>query len=118
MDQGLSTTGGGLRKRLDEAAILLATVAQLRKDLDLPGLVEPPVGEAAFEALRSDVFIALEEWTTGNAAAFSRAINRVDLTERQVDAATGRGGLSELAGVMVLRCLQKVLLRLHFSSGS
>lgn len=115
MDEGLSTTGQGLRRHLDEAAILYATVAQLRKDLDLPELEEPAVGDAAFEALRGRVLSALEGWAAGHGPALSRAINRVDLTERQVDAATGRGGLPELAGAMVLRCLQKVLLRRHFS---
>ncbi|MBP7516043.1 MAG: hypothetical protein KA791_15960 [Flavobacteriales bacterium] len=118
MDEGLSTTGRELRRRLDEAAILRNTVAQLRKDLDLPALVEPPSGDGAFETLRAEVLLAVEGWTANNGAALSRAVNRVDLTERQVDDATGRGGLPELAGVMVLRCLQKVLLRLHFSRGA
>jgi hypothetical protein len=115
MDEDLSTTGQGLRRRLDEAVILRDTVAQLRKDLDMPELEEPEVGDAAFEALRRRVLNAIEGWAAGNGPALSRAINRVDLTERQVDDATGRGGLPELAGSMVLRCLQKVLLRLHFS---
>lgn len=117
MEQELSTTGGELRRRLDDALILRSTVAQLRKDLDLPALIEPEVGAGAFEALRGGVLEALEGWAAGQGASLSRAINRVDLTERQVNAATGRGGLSELAGMMVLRCLQKVLLRLHFSQG-
>lgn len=115
MDEGLSTTGGGLRKRLDEGEVLKATVAQLRKDLDLPELAEPTLGEEAFERLRGSVLQAMERWAVGSGTALSRAINRVDLTERQVDEATGRGGLHELAGIMVLRCLQKVLLRKHFS---
>ncbi len=118
MDEELSTTGQGLRRRLDEAAILRDTVAQLRKDLDLPELEQPPVGDEAFERLRAVVLRALEEWASRNGPALSRAINRVDLAERQVDEATGRGGLPELAGFMVLRCLQKVLLRLHFSQGT
>ena len=58
---------------------------------------------------------ALERWAAANSAAMSRAINRVDLTERQVNGATGAEGLPGLAGLMVLRCLQKVLLRKHFS---
>ena len=118
MDEGLSTNRQGLQRRLDEAAILRDTVAQLRKDLDLPDLEEPQLGEGAFEALRAQVLAWLEARAAGNSPALSRAINRVDLTERQVDAATGRGGLPELAGAMVLRCLQKVLLRRHFSGGA
>lgn len=118
MEEGLSTTGQGLRRWLDEAAILRDTVAQLRKDLDLPGLGEPPQGDAAFETLRAEVLRSLEAWASANGPALSRAINRIDLTERQVDDATGRGGLPELAGIMVLRCLQKVLLRRHFSGGA
>jgi len=114
MDGTMSTTGG-LRKWLDEAEILRAAVAQLRKDLELPELVEPPVGEGAFEALRAGVLAALERWAAANSAAMSRAINRVDLTERQLNGATGAEGLPGLAGLMVLRCLQKVLLRKHFS---
>ena len=115
MDGELSTTGEGLRRWLDEAAVLRDTVAQLRKDLDLPELAGPTPGDAAFEELRADVLKAIEGWAAGNSAALSRAINRVDLTERMVNDATGRGGLSDLAGVMVLRCLQKVLLRMHFT---
>ena len=118
MDDELSTTEQGLRRWLDEVAILRDTVAQLRKDLDLPELAAPPPGNAAFEALRSDVLKAIEGWAAGNSAALSRAINRVDLTERMVDSATGRGGIPELAGLMVLRCLQKVVLRMHFSRGT
>jgi len=115
MDQALSTTDG-LRKWLDEAEILRATVAQLRKDLELPDLLEPGVGESAFETLRAVVLAALEQWASGNSAALSRAINRVDLNERQVDGITAREGMFGLAGLMVLRCLQKVLLRKHFST--
>lgn len=118
MGSGLSTTDHGLRRKLDEAVILHNTVAQLRKDLDLPELHEPSPGDTAFEALRSEVLGSLQGWASANSTALSRAINRVDLTERMVDEATGRGGLQELAGMMVLRCLQKVLLRLHFSHGT
>ncbi len=115
MSEELSTTGGGLRKWLDEAEVLAATVQQLRKDLNEPELVLPDVGAGAFEELRGAVAARMDAWHKGDATAFSRAVNRVDLTERMVDAAMGRGGLHELAGVMVLRCLQKVLLRKHFS---
>ncbi len=118
MDGELSTTGQELSRRLDEAAILRGTVSQLQKDLDLPDLAGPKVGNEAFERLRTEVLRVLEDWASRNGPALSRAINRVDLTERQVDDAIGRGGLPELAGVMVLRCLQKVLLRLHFSRGA
>ena len=115
MDRELATTGGDLRPWLDQAVVLMNTVDQLRKDLDLPGLERPDVGPLAFEGLRAQVLAALERWSAGNSAAFSRAINRVDLTERTVDAAMERGGLHALAGVIVLRGLQKVLLRRHFA---
>lgn len=118
MAEELSTGALGLRKRLDEAEVLLAVVLQLRKDLKEEELPLPEVGEGAFEELRLAVLAFLEVWQRTDAPALSRAINRVDLTERMVDDATGRGGLQELAGTMVLRCLQKVLLRLHFSHGA
>lgn len=118
MAEELSTGAHGLRKRLDEAEVLLAVVLQLRKDLNEEELLIPEVGEGAFEELRSAVLAFLEVWRRADPTALSRAINRVDLTERMVNDATGRGGLPELAGAMVLRCLQKVLLRLHFSRGT
>lgn len=115
MSEQLSTTGGELRRWLDEAEVLEATVQQLRKDLNEPGLPLPEVGPHAFEELRAAVSGRMDAWQQGDPSAFSRAVNRVDLTERMVTGATGRGGLHELAGMMVLRCLQKVLLRKHFS---
>ena len=118
MSGELSTSGGGLRRRLDEAEVLLATTLQLRKDLAEEDLVLPPTGDAAFEALRTGVLGFLERWHQATPAALSRAINRVDLTEAMVEAAMGRGGLHELAGAMVLRCLQKVLLRKRFAGRS
>ncbi len=118
MAEELSTEAHGLRKRLDEAEILLAVVLQLRKDLNEEGIPLPAVGEGAFEELRAAVLVSLELWARTGPSALSRAINRVDLTERMVDGATGRGGLPELAGTMVLRSLQKVLLRLHFAGGA
>ena len=111
----LSTSDRELRRWFDEALVLQDTVAQLRKDLDVPELHVPPVGSDAFEAIRKEVLAALEGWISSGGAAFSRAVNRVDLTEAVVNAALERGGSHELAGIMVLRCLQKVLLRRHFS---
>ncbi|MBK9758380.1 MAG: hypothetical protein IPO90_00040 [Flavobacteriales bacterium] len=115
MNEELSTTSGGLRKRLDEAEVLLTVVQQLRKDLNEEEIPVPEVGEHAFEQIRSVVLQHMEEWQRKDPAAFSRAINRVDLSERQVDHAMLRGGLRELAGDMVLRCLLKVLLRKRFA---
>jgi hypothetical protein len=102
---------------LDRAEVLAAVVAQLRKDLSLApeDLPQPPLGEEAFEALRAPVLEALHHWQRNHPIAFSRAINRIDLTERQVNAALERGGLHELAGTMVLRALQKVLSRLRYA---
>jgi len=118
MNQGLAAPNGReLRKYLDRAEVLHVTVEQLRKDLALSPdeLASPEVGDAAFEQLRSGVLGHLEAWQVGLPAAFSRAINRVDLTELMVAEAIARGGLSELAGLMVQRCLLKVLLRIRFS---
>lgn len=113
---GVSIPGAGaLKKRLDEAEVLAATVAQLRKDLDAPELAAPPVGEEAFEAVRAQVVARLSAMQEAGGGGLSRAVNRVDLTEPQVDRALAEGGLPGLAGLMVLRCLQKVLLREHFA---
>ncbi|MFZ1686244.1 MAG: hypothetical protein WAU70_02410 [Flavobacteriales bacterium] len=114
-NEDVSRTGEGLRKRLDEAEVLFGTVAQLRKDLGDVEIGLPPVGDGAFEALRTGVKGCLEDWQRTGSVQLSRAINRVDLTERMVDDAMTRGGLHELAGTMVLRCLQKVLLRKRFA---
>lgn len=115
MSGELSVGVGALRKRLDEAVVLQATVAQLAKDLDVADLRTPPTGQEAFEAVRAQVLTALERMQAGSGSGLSRAVNRVDLTESQVNDALGRGGLVELAGLMVLRCLQKVLIREHYA---
>jgi hypothetical protein len=44
-----------LRKRLDEAMVLRATVEQLRKDLRADDIGLPAVGQGAFEELRAQV---------------------------------------------------------------
>ncbi|MBL7956881.1 MAG: hypothetical protein JNM49_02880 [Flavobacteriales bacterium] len=113
----LSIGEDGLRRWLDRQEVLSSTVSQLRKDLSLSAaeLVEPPGDEGAFEALRAQVLAALDRWQGADSASLSRAINRIDLTEGQVNAAMGRGGFQELAGAMVLRALQKVLTRLRFA---
>jgi hypothetical protein len=113
----LSIGEDGLRRWLDRQEVLSSTVSQLRKDLSLSvdELVEPPSDEGAFEALRAQVLAALDRWQGADPAFLSRAINRIDLTEGQVNAAMGRGGFQELAGTMVLRALQKVLTRMRFA---
>lgn len=116
MNDGLSKTEGeGLRKRLDEAVVLARTVEQLGKDLRTEGLRKPPVGDGAFEELRTQVLHVLQEREEEGAHAFGLVINRVDLTEHQLRAAMAAGGLHGLAGAVVLRCLQKVLSRLRFA---
>lgn len=105
----------GLRKRLDEAVVLMATVAQLRKDLREEGLISPEVGEGAFEELRSRVLAVIEERERQGAHAFGLVVNRVDLNERQVREAMAAGGMNTLAASIVLRCLQKVLSRMRFA---
>lgn len=108
---------GELLRSLDRAEVLRDTVAQLRKDLALAEdeLPQPPVGDAAFEALREQVLVLLDGWQRAGSASLARAINRVDLAEHQVNEATAHGGLHELAGRMVLRCLQKVLSRHRYA---
>jgi len=116
--QELPSSGDdGLRRWLDRAEVLASTVAQLRKDLSLGAdeLIEPPADEGAFEAVRAQVLTALARSQGSDTTSLSRAINRIDLTERQVNAAMDRGGLNELAGAMVHRALQKVLSRLRYA---
>lgn len=105
----------GLRKRLDEAVVLAATTAQLRKDLNAPGLLLPAVGDGAFEALRAQVFTILEERQTMGAHAFGLVLNRVDIPEPGFRRIIAEGGLEQLAAAVVLRCLQKVLAREHYA---
>jgi len=107
--------GSGLRRRLDEAAVLQGTVLQLRKDLQAEHLELPVVGEAAFEELRAQVLALVEERERAGAHAFGLVVNRVDLTERQVREALAAGGLHALAASIVLRCLQKVLSRMRYA---
>ena len=113
----LSIGEEGIRRWLDRQEVLTSTVNQLRKDLSLSvaELSEPPVDDGAFEALRAQVLVALDRWQGDEPASLSRAINRIDLTEAQVNASMDRGGFQELAGPMVLRALQKVLTRLRFA---
>lgn len=111
----LSIGEEGVRRWLDRKEVLSSTVGQLRKDLSLGAyeIVEPHADEGAFEALRAQVLVALDRWQSTDSTALSRAINRIDLTEAQVNAAMDRGGFGELAGAVVLRALQKVLTRLR-----
>lgn len=105
----------GLRKRLDEAAVLLETVQQLRKDLREEEMTIPHVGPNAFEELRTQVLRILGERERQGAHAFGLVVNRVDLTEQALKEALAAGGLHELAGRIILRCLQKVLSRKRFA---
>lgn len=116
MDQGLANNASeGLRKRLDEAVVLNATTAQLRKDLNAPALLLPAVGEGAFEALRTQVHFLLEERERMGAHALGLVLNRVDITERSFRRIVADGGLEQLAAAVVLRCLQKVLARERYA---
>lgn len=102
-------------RRLDEAIVLAATVAQLSKDLNSDRVATPAVGQAAFEALRADVLAVLLERQAAGAHAFGLVLNRVDLTERAYAQAIALGGLEQLAATVVLRCLQKVLARERYA---
>ncbi len=105
----------GLRKRLDEAVVLQATVVQLRKDLRAEELTVPPVGEGAFEDLRTQVLAIIMVREQEGPHAFGLVVNRVDLTEHQLGSATAADGMNGLAATIVLRCLQKVLSRIRFA---
>jgi hypothetical protein len=116
VNEGLSTTGGeGLRRWLDKAEVLADTVAQLRKDLNAPDLVVPEGGEGAFEALRAQVLPVVEERSRQGQHALGVVLYRVDLPEAHAKRCMAAGGLPELAGQLVLRCLQKVLTRKRFA---
>ena len=117
MSRDLSTTGDeGLRKRLDEAVVLHATVMQLRKDLDTEEIAVPTVGVEAFELIRGQVLQVMEMRQRTSPHALGRIINRVDLTEKQSQQALAQDGLGGLATAAVLRCLQKVLVRMSFNN--
>ena len=106
-----------MQRHLDRAEVLSSTVAQLRKDLAMEGhdLPVPVVGEAAFEALRADVLVRLEELDRMGASALRSAMYRVDIPEAHLKRTLAAGGLNALAGECVLRALQKVLTRLRFA---
>jgi hypothetical protein len=106
---------GGLRKRLDEAVVLAATTDQLRKDLNAPDLRLPTVGDEAFEALRAQVLLVLEERQAAGAHAFGLVLNRVDIPEQAFRRTVEDGGLEALSAAVVLRCLQKVLARERYA---
>lgn len=115
MNGSMSKRGSdGLRRRLDEAVVLRQTVEQLRKDLREPGLALPATGEKAFEDLRAQVLAVLRARESEGGHAFGLVINRVDLTERQLQQLL-KGGLNDLAAAVVLRCLQKVLSRMRYA---
>src|SRR5262245_52911812 len=92
--------------RLINEEVLHLVVLQLRKDLGEPLLAEPPPDHGAFEALRSSVSNVLAQRLGKGVHALGVVLYRVDLPERQAKEAMDRGGLSELAGKLVLRVLQ------------
>lgn len=117
MDHSAADRSGGLALRLVEEGVLLAVVEQLRKDLatDRVGGVTADAG--AFEALRTQVRAALEARQAERLHALQVVLYRVDVPERVARKAMAAGGLHELAGCVVLRCLQKVITRLHLRQG-
>lgn len=104
-----------LRPFLDRGEVLQATVDQLRKDLAVESdrIPVPEVGEGAFEELRTHVLPVLEELRSTH--GFQVAMYRVDIPEKHLLRSMETGGMRELAGEVVLRCLQKVLTRLRHS---
>ncbi len=118
MQDGLTDPGAqGMQRWLDRAEVLMATVAQLRKDLSMSDndLPEPPVGEEAFEQLRAYVLPRLEALHRTSVAALQTAMYRVDIPEPHLKRTMALGGLHALAGECVLRALQKVLTRMRFA---
>ncbi len=112
----LSTTGAALVPWLDRAEVLQGTVGQLRKDLNVPELEVPAPGEGAFEALRAQVLPVIQERHRQGPHALGVVLYRVDLPEAHARRSMAAGGLSELAGQLVLRALQKVLTRMRYAA--
>lgn len=106
-----------MQRWLDRAEVLSSTVAQLRKDLamDAGSLPTPPLGEQAFEELRSGVLPRLEALQRHGPTALQTAMYRVDIPEAHLRRTLALGGLHALAGECVLRALQKVLTRMRFA---
>jgi hypothetical protein len=113
----MSMNGDGLALYLDRSEVLVATVAQLRKDLALSEAELPDIalGEEAFEVLRAGVLARLVELEKGSGNALQAAMYRVDIPEGHLRRTLYAGGLNALAGECVLRALQKVLTRLRFA---
>lgn len=107
----------GLQRWLDRSEVLRDTVTQLRKDLALPEeeLPVPPVGEEAFETLRTAVLPVLERLMRKGMSTLQVALYRVDIPEPHMRRTMQLGGLHALAGECVLRALQKVLTRMRFA---
>jgi len=118
MDNGLSISGAdGMQRYLDRSEILTSTVDQLRKDLSL-ALEEfkaPEPGDAAFEALRGQVFPVLQASADRGDHALKVLMYRVDIPEAHMHRTMTAGGLHALSGEVVLRALQKVLTRMRFA---
>ncbi|MEZ4738835.1 MAG: hypothetical protein R2818_05620 [Flavobacteriales bacterium] len=118
MDKDLSKSPvGGLQRYLDRAEVLHSTVEQLRKDLALEEaeLVQPLVGDGAFEELRSGVLPVLKILQASGPHALQVAMYRVDIPETHLRRTMLQGGIEALAGEVVLRALQKVLTRLRYA---
>jgi len=102
---------------LDRAEVLIATTAQLRKDLVLSEdeLPMPELTMDAFEALRGSVQPRLEELESKGRHALQVTMYRVDIPEGHLQRTLSMGGIPLLAGECVLRALQKVLTRLRYA---
>lgn len=95
----------------------MAVTEQLRKDLGLvPEHLEvPPVGELAFEELRTSVLNVLDDLQRSGQHALQVALYRVDIPEQHYARTMAGGGIHALAGEVVLRALQKVLTRMRYA---
>lgn len=104
-----------LKQRLGQREVLVATLEQLRKDLDQQWIQLPEPGPGAFEQLRGQVLPVLEHSAAQGDHALKVILYRVDIAEVRYRTALNAGGLRALAGEVVLRALQKVLTRLRFA---
>lgn len=113
MDHPAADRSGDLAPRLVEEGVLLAVVEQLRKDLATDRIGGVAADAGAFEALRGQVRAVLEARQAESMHALRVVLYRVDVPEQVARRAMAAGGVHELAARVVLRCLQKVITRIH-----
>ena len=105
-----------MRRSLERREVLLLTIAQLSKDLNLDeGVIRVPEDPAqAIDDLRDQVVPELEGLAQQGGQVLRSALYRVDLPGTGVDGLLASGDHRSLSAMVVLRSLQKVLTRLRF----